>query len=212
MIDPLDAHLRDAVEADGMRCVVTPSVMSTPEIARSSWPRRRSPQWRVRASPSASAVHGDQPRWIRARTGDTANRGRSSGRAGADRRSGIGPAADHCPQVAKRRLHAGPDVDHESAPALARPDQRVDDVVDEHEVAGLTTVALERRRDLAAVWAREERRDDTAARPAGAARTTEASASAVNSIMSRSRYVDIRSMTARATTPRTPRGCDRRPP
>ncbi len=34
VIDPLDAHLRDAVEAAGMRCVVTPSVMSTPEIAR----------------------------------------------------------------------------------------------------------------------------------------------------------------------------------
>ncbi len=34
VIDPLDAHLSDAVEAAGMRCVVTPSVMSTPQIAR----------------------------------------------------------------------------------------------------------------------------------------------------------------------------------
>ena len=34
VIDPLDAHLRGQVEGAGMRCVVTPSVMSTPEIAR----------------------------------------------------------------------------------------------------------------------------------------------------------------------------------
>jgi LPPG:FO 2-phospho-L-lactate transferase len=32
VIDPLDAHLAAAVEAEGMRAVVTPSVMSTPEI------------------------------------------------------------------------------------------------------------------------------------------------------------------------------------
>ena len=32
VIDPVDAHLADAVEAQGMRAVVTPSVMSTPEI------------------------------------------------------------------------------------------------------------------------------------------------------------------------------------
>lgn len=35
VIDPVDAHLADAVEAAGMRCVVTPSIMSTPEVARS---------------------------------------------------------------------------------------------------------------------------------------------------------------------------------
>jgi LPPG:FO 2-phospho-L-lactate transferase len=34
VIDPLDAHLEGEVESTGMRCVVTPSVMSTPEIAR----------------------------------------------------------------------------------------------------------------------------------------------------------------------------------
>lgn len=33
VVDPLDAHLADAVEAVGMRCVVQPSVMSTPEVA-----------------------------------------------------------------------------------------------------------------------------------------------------------------------------------
>jgi len=32
VIDPVDAHLADAVEAEGMRAVVTPSVMTTPEI------------------------------------------------------------------------------------------------------------------------------------------------------------------------------------
>jgi len=34
VIDPADAELADRVEQLGMRCVVTPSVMSTPEIAR----------------------------------------------------------------------------------------------------------------------------------------------------------------------------------
>ncbi|MFP5488566.1 MAG: 2-phospho-L-lactate transferase, partial [Acidimicrobiia bacterium] len=33
VIDPADAELADEVEAAGMRCVVTPSVMSSPEIA-----------------------------------------------------------------------------------------------------------------------------------------------------------------------------------
>jgi LPPG:FO 2-phospho-L-lactate transferase len=32
VIDPADAHLAAAVQAQGMRAVVTPSVMSTPEI------------------------------------------------------------------------------------------------------------------------------------------------------------------------------------
>jgi LPPG:FO 2-phospho-L-lactate transferase len=34
VIDPLDAHLSDRIEDAGMRCVVCPSVMSTPEIAK----------------------------------------------------------------------------------------------------------------------------------------------------------------------------------
>lgn len=33
VIDPVDVDLADAVEAEGLRCVVTPSVMSTPSIA-----------------------------------------------------------------------------------------------------------------------------------------------------------------------------------
>ena len=33
VIDPVDAHLADDVERAGMRCVVTPSIMSTPAIA-----------------------------------------------------------------------------------------------------------------------------------------------------------------------------------
>ena len=34
VIDPVDAHLADAVEAEGMQCIITPSIMSSPEIAR----------------------------------------------------------------------------------------------------------------------------------------------------------------------------------
>ncbi len=34
VVDPVDAEHADAIEAAGMRCVVTPSVMSDPEIAR----------------------------------------------------------------------------------------------------------------------------------------------------------------------------------
>ena len=32
VIDPVDAHLAEAIEAEGMRAVITPSVMSSPEI------------------------------------------------------------------------------------------------------------------------------------------------------------------------------------
>jgi LPPG:FO 2-phospho-L-lactate transferase len=34
VIDPLDAHLADAIVAEGMKCIITPSIMSSPEIAR----------------------------------------------------------------------------------------------------------------------------------------------------------------------------------
>ncbi len=34
VIDPVDAHLAGAVEAAGMRCVMAPSIMSTPEVAK----------------------------------------------------------------------------------------------------------------------------------------------------------------------------------
>ena len=33
VIDPVDAHLAAAVEAEGMRAVVTPSIMSSPEVS-----------------------------------------------------------------------------------------------------------------------------------------------------------------------------------
>lgn len=32
VIDPVDAHLAEAVEAEGLRAVITPSVMSSAEI------------------------------------------------------------------------------------------------------------------------------------------------------------------------------------
>jgi LPPG:FO 2-phospho-L-lactate transferase len=35
VVDPIDEHLASEVEAAGMQCVVAPSVMSTPAIARS---------------------------------------------------------------------------------------------------------------------------------------------------------------------------------
>ena len=34
IVDPADADLADAVVAEGMRCIITPSIMSTPKIAR----------------------------------------------------------------------------------------------------------------------------------------------------------------------------------
>jgi LPPG:FO 2-phospho-L-lactate transferase len=34
VIDPADEHLAAEVESTGMRCVVTPSIMSSPDIAR----------------------------------------------------------------------------------------------------------------------------------------------------------------------------------
>jgi LPPG:FO 2-phospho-L-lactate transferase len=34
VVDPVDSHLAPQVEAEGMRCLVTPSVMSSPEAAR----------------------------------------------------------------------------------------------------------------------------------------------------------------------------------
>jgi LPPG:FO 2-phospho-L-lactate transferase len=34
VIDPVDAHLAEAVEREGLRCVVAPSIMSSPRIAR----------------------------------------------------------------------------------------------------------------------------------------------------------------------------------
>ena len=33
VIDPVDGHLADDIEQLGMRCVVTPSIMSTPQVA-----------------------------------------------------------------------------------------------------------------------------------------------------------------------------------
>ena len=51
---------------------------------------------RTTSRPSARVVHGDQPRWMRARTGDTANRSTSSGRAGVCVGTGpFGAICDH---------------------------------------------------------------------------------------------------------------------
>jgi LPPG:FO 2-phospho-L-lactate transferase len=72
VIDPVGAHLAGAIEAEGVRAVITPSVMSSPEIgaelARVSLaasPADSTVQPSER-SPTLSSVHGAQARWIRA--------------------------------------------------------------------------------------------------------------------------------------------------
>ncbi len=42
VVDEADAAHAPAIEAEGMRCVVTPTVMSTPERATNFWPGRSS--------------------------------------------------------------------------------------------------------------------------------------------------------------------------
>ena len=126
VIDPVDAHLADAVEAEGMRAVITPSVMN------SSTDRRRARQELVARSSgqlisaelSAArrrrSVHGAHARWIRARVGDSANREMSFGRRGAAiGSSALGPG-HHRPQVADRRADSRADVDDQSAAAWSR--------------------------------------------------------------------------------------------
>jgi LPPG:FO 2-phospho-L-lactate transferase len=92
VIDHADAHLAEEVRATGMDCVVTDTVMSSPEIARSLAARRSTSGaetgQRIERRPASSDVQGDQPRWMRARTGDSANRWISSGRAGAATEAG----------------------------------------------------------------------------------------------------------------------------
>ena len=96
VIDPADADLAPDVEAAGMRALVVPSVMTDAATAGRS-PR---PPWPPPASgrsapgsprgPRSRGVHGDHPRWIRARTGETAKRVSSS--TGGATYSGGGPA------------------------------------------------------------------------------------------------------------------------
>ena len=189
VIDPVDADLA-AGRRGGRACGPSsqPSVMSTPAIAaalaRAVPPlaarRPLSASAQRRRGPRRSVVHGDQPRWMRARTGDTAKRSTSSGRAAAWTGSGA-VRGDQRPQVAQRRLHAGADVDDEPAAALARPHEGVDDVVDVDEVAALAPVARQPRR-LARARRRRRARRRPRRRGAGAARTPTTAASAVNSM------------------------------
>ena len=159
VIDPVDAALAGAVEAAGMRPVIAPSVMSTrrgrcpagagnarrdglTEALESANTRLRGLGGVRRAvTPSASVVHGAQPRWMRARTGDTQKRPNSPGRS-ATNDGGTSPPiiatssrSEVCTPV--------PTLITKPAAPLPRPGHGVDDVVDVNEVAGLATVSGE---------------------------------------------------------------------
>ena len=120
-----------------------------------------------RARPSSTPVQGDHPRWIRARTGATAKRCTSWRRAGpctgsrTSAPSTMPAIRDH--RVGDRGLLAGADVDHQPAPPARRPHQRIDDIVDEDEVAGLAPIAVHHRRP-AGGCSIDERRDHTTGR------------------------------------------------
>ena len=174
VIDPVDAELAAAVEAVGVRAVVVPSVMSTPEVAAElarstlSAVRFALDACQRRASrPSASVVQGDQARWIRARTGDTEKRTTSSG-VGRDVRGRSTFRGDERPQIAQRRLHAGAHVDDQPAAPMAGTHQGVDDVIDVDEVARLAPIAGDPRRRAAGGRGHHRRHDAGVGSLAGA--------------------------------------------
>ena len=133
----------------------------------SAGPARRAP--RVRLTPRAAATGGirrgatevleraAQPVFERrprlpaqvdaGAAGSSAERCSSPGRAIAYRAGSSKPASSRhrVEQLLHARLDAGADVHDEPAAAVRGADERVDDVVDVHEVAGLLAVAEDRR-------------------------------------------------------------------
>ena len=110
----------DAVEATGMRCVVDLDGDVDAVDRRRRWPRtcltRVDLSATLSAGPRRARSTGDQPRWIRARTGETREARQLVGpRRAPARGSGPPPADSSVPQVADRRLLAGADVDHQPA-------------------------------------------------------------------------------------------------
>ena len=211
VIDPVDAALaagRRAGGHAGRRAAVDHGDAGRRRRPRRGHARRgrlthRSAQRRA-SRPSASVVHGDQARWMRARTGDTAKRSTSSPRAAT--LTGSGPSgatsfhrsrSDVCTPV--------PTLTTSPLPRCTGAHEGVDDVVDVDEVAALATVAGQARRASAPSTRRRARRRHRR-RVAAAARRRTTTASAVNSIPQSSRYAVRRSTIALATTPRTPRG------
>ena len=103
-------------------------------------------QSRVRARPSSIGVQDFHPRWIAARPGSSADRSNSPGRSGAKRASSRNPVSRAITSNSSThaRLDAGADVHEQSATLLGGAHERVDDVVDEHVVARLLAVAVDR--------------------------------------------------------------------
>ena len=97
--------------------------------------------------PSSRSVHGFQPRWISARPGSSAERASSPARGARVARRLLEPGEPRhrVVELLHARLDAGADVDDQPAALVRRADERVDDVVDEDEVAGLLAVAEDRR-------------------------------------------------------------------
>ena len=153
--------------------------------------------------PSDRLVRGAQPRWMRARTGETQKRTNSSARS-ATNDGCCTPPIDRR-EVAERRLHARADVDDQSG---APPTRR-----------GRGRRRRRRRARSRGVWRPSP--VSRAGSPFAAASSSVATtprrgccrgpytvvaASAVNSMSCCSRYTVSRSTIALATTPRTPRG------
>ena len=184
VIDPVDADQAAAVEAAGMRPVVVPSIMRDEPT---SMALARATLNAARSRPSSREVHGAQARWMRARTGDTAKRVSSSGRAGAA--IGSGPSGAISAHRSRSAVCTpGADVDDQPAAPPAGAHEGVDDVVDEDEVPRLPPVAGEHRwRPLAGRRARAPRPPPPSGRWRGP--YTVVSANAVNSMPCASRYV-----------------------
>ena len=118
VIDPVDAELAAAVEAVGVRAVVVPSVMSTPEVAAEARPidARRGHGVRRRSVLTLVSAGRRGPRPASSRA---TRRGGSAPAPGTRRSaatsSGVGGTyvrrstfrGDERPQIAQRRLHAG---------------------------------------------------------------------------------------------------------
>ena len=121
VIDPVDADHAAAVERAGMRAVVTPSVMSTPDVAaalaRATIDARpvtgravsAAARRRRRAPSTAPSRGGCGPAPATRRSAPARPGGRRRTTAAASRATSGG-------EVAERRLHAGADVDHQPAP------------------------------------------------------------------------------------------------
>ena len=144
VIDPVDADLAEAIEAEGMRAGDHPVDHEQPRDRRGARQglvaRRPQPSER---SPTLSSVHGAHARWIRARVGDRAKREMSLGRRGTVIGILGARAGHHRPQVADRGADARADVDDQPAAFGAGSHQRVDRVVDVQEVARLTPVTVD---------------------------------------------------------------------